>query len=236
MLRSVLFSGMLGLGFSSWGLPVNSEAGLDGESSDSMDKVADDSLLNAMNPIQLLQRLSAALGAIQGTRTEEEYDAAVREAMDNATPEDMVALFGQERFADTGEGPLAELIEQAGSTSSAVVIRVNIASQSLFATYPGGTFGPVPISSARRGYNTLRGVFGPRSVRLERMHYSRKYHHSPMPHSMFYRGGFAIHGTNAIRNLGRPASHGCVRVSPANAAFLYSVVRQNGGNVTIVVR
>jgi L,D-transpeptidase catalytic domain len=49
------------------------------------------------------------------------------------------------------------------------------------------------------------------------MWYSRKYHMSPMPHSLFFRGGYAIHGTGAIRQLGRPASHGCVRLHPANA-------------------
>src|SRR5215218_4958323 len=50
--------------------------------------------------------------------------------------------------------------------------------------------------------------------RMERMWYSRKYHMSPMPHALFFEGGLAIHGTSAIRQLGRPASHGCVRLSP----------------------
>jgi lipoprotein-anchoring transpeptidase ErfK/SrfK len=45
---------------------------------------------------------------------------------------------------------------------------------------------------------------------------------------VFFHGGYAIHATGAIRNLGRPASHGCVRLHPSNAAALYSLVQQYG--------
>jgi hypothetical protein len=89
-----------------------------------------------------------------------------------------------------------------------------------------------PISSARAGYVTPRGVFSPTG--LQAMHYSKKYHHSPMPHSIFFHGGYAIHGTYATGWLGHPASHGCVRVSPANAATLYSLVRAEGATIRII--
>ena len=46
--------------------------------------------------------------------------------------------------------------------------------------------------------------------------------------TVFY-GGYAIHGTGAIRQLGRPASHGCVRLHPANARALYRLVGSYGG-------
>ncbi|RUY05234.1 L,D-transpeptidase, partial [Mesorhizobium sp. M7A.F.Ca.US.005.03.2.1] len=72
--------------------------------------------------------------------------------------------------------------------------------------------------------------------RTARMWYSRKYHMSPMPYSVFFHGGYAIHGTGAVRQLGRPASHGCVRLHTANAATFYSMVREVGfGNTRIVV-
>lgn len=67
------------------------------------------------------------------------------------------------------------------------------------------------------------------------MHYSSKYENSPMPHSIFFLGGYAVHGTYAIRSLGRPVSHGCVRLAPANAATLYSLVATNRSNSRIVV-
>jgi len=89
-----------------------------------------------------------------------------------------------------------------------------------------------PISSARGGYVTPRGTYGVES--LQAMHYSKKYHNSPMPHSIFFHGGFAIHGTYDLANLGRPASHGCVRLSPANAATLFALVRQEGATIEIV--
>ncbi len=92
-----------------------------------------------------------------------------------------------------------------------------------------------PISSGRKGYGTPTGNYSPK--RLAKMHYSKKYHNSPMPHSIFFRGGYAIHGTGAVKRLGRRASHGCIRLHPKNAATLYSMVRRNGaGNTRIKIR
>ena len=82
-----------------------------------------------------------------------------------------------------------------------------------------------PVSTARRGYYTPTGVFHPYSLQL--MHYSRKYDNAPMPHSIFFSGGYAIHATPHVGNLGRPASHGCVRLSPSNAATLYGIVKHD---------
>jgi lipoprotein-anchoring transpeptidase ErfK/SrfK len=67
------------------------------------------------------------------------------------------------------------------------------------------------------------------------MWYSRKYDNSPMPHSVFFHGGYAIHGTNAVRSLGRPASHGCVRLAPGNARILYNLVQAHGSRNTRIV-
>ena len=51
---------------------------------------------------------------------------------------------------------------------------------------------------------------------------------------VYIRGGYAIHGTNSIRQLGRPASHGCVRLHPGNAAALYRLVQSRGGARIVV--
>lgn len=82
------------------------------------------------------------------------------------------------------------------------------------------------VSTARSGYRTPVGTY--KAVRMEKMWYSRKYDMSPMPNSIFFKGGYAIHGTNYLKRLGTPASHGCVRLHPDNAAQLYSLVRANG--------
>ncbi len=88
------------------------------------------------------------------------------------------------------------------------------------------------VSTGRKGYRTPTGTW--RIHRMHKRYYSRKYDNAPMPHAMFYYRGFAVHGTNYIKRLGRPASHGCVRLHPSNAAKLFSMVKQNGGTVKVV--
>lgn len=111
-----------------------------------------------------------------------------------------------------------------------VRIDVDLSSQSMHVESLGGSY-DFPISSARAGFSTPRGVY--RAQRLARMHYSKKYHNSPMPHSIFFSGGYAIHGTGAVGQLGRPASHGCIRLSPANAATLFQLVTEEGARIAI---
>lgn len=88
-----------------------------------------------------------------------------------------------------------------------------------------------PISSARSGFYTPNGSYAPTS--LQRMHYSKKYHMSPMPYAIFFRGGYAIHGTYETRWLGHPASHGCVRISPQHAEMLFHMVQEEGARIAI---
>jgi lipoprotein-anchoring transpeptidase ErfK/SrfK len=71
---------------------------------------------------------------------------------------------------------------------------------------------------------------------MARRWFSRKYYNSPMPHSIFFHGGYAIHGSYEIRRLGGPASHGCVRLHPVHAAALFALVQKYGsGNTRIVI-
>jgi hypothetical protein len=75
-----------------------------------------------------------------------------------------------------------------------------------------------------------------RPERLERKWFSRKYGWSPMPHSIFFHKGYAIHGTIYLSRLGKRASHGCVRLHPSNAAVLFELVRARGmSSATILV-
>lgn len=89
------------------------------------------------------------------------------------------------------------------------------------------------VSTARPGYVTPNGTFRPQW--LARMHYSRKYDDAPMPYSVFYSKGFAVHGTTSISRLGRPASHGCVRLHPNNARTLFNLVRKHGKSKSRIV-
>jgi hypothetical protein len=84
-----------------------------------------------------------------------------------------------------------------------------------------------PVSTGRSGYDTPSGEF--QTFRMEKDHFSREWDDAPMPNSIFFtKIGHAIHGTFEARNLGRPASHGCVRLSTQNAATLYALVKQEG--------
>ncbi|MGE5368470.1 MAG: L,D-transpeptidase [Chloroflexota bacterium] len=114
--------------------------------------------------------------------------------------------------------------------SAKVRIHIDLGSQRMHVTSASGSYS-WPVSTARRGYRTPRGVFAARG--LQRMHYSSKYDNSPMPHSIFFSGGYAIHGTYATGSLGRPVSHGCVRLSPGHAAMLYDMVRREGARISI---
>ena len=90
-----------------------------------------------------------------------------------------------------------------------------------------------PVSTGRSGYGTPSGVFRPQL--MARSWFSRRYYNSPMPHAIFFHGGFAIHGSYEINRLGGPASHGCIRLHPENAATLYALVQQQGMSSTTIV-
>ena len=71
---------------------------------------------------------------------------------------------------------------------------------------------------------------------MNKIWYSRQWDNAPMPHALFFtRDGHAIHGTLEVKRLGKPASHGCVRLSPKNAATLYALVEKTGLKNTQVV-
>ena len=107
-----------------------------------------------------------------------------------------------------------------------VRVSTNLSTQTMTVSVNGRVKHRWRISSGRKGYRTPTGTYRP--GRMYREYYSRKYDNSPMPHSIFFRGGYAIHGTGYVRNLGRTASHGCIRLHPANARKLYNLVRAHG--------
>src|ERR1700710_1637978 len=84
-----------------------------------------------------------------------------------------------------------------------------------------------PVSTGNPSYETPNGSF--RTFRMEEDHFSKEFDDAPMPHSIFFtKIGHAIHGTDSVNRLGNPASHGCVRLSRANASTLYALVEKEG--------
>ena len=127
------------------------------------------------------------------------------------------------------------LVCWAAVAQASVSVVIDISDQTMSVQDDGGAVRyNWKVSTARKGYRTPLGTFKP--IRLERMHYSTLYENSPMPFSIFFKGNFAIHGTEYVKRLGRPASHGCVRLAPGNAKVLFYLVKEVGKeNVTIRV-
>lgn len=91
-----------------------------------------------------------------------------------------------------------------------------------------------PVSTARSGKVTPRGTFYG-VQHFSPNHKSSLYNNAPMPHSMFFNGDIAFHGTTAESELGRPASAGCVRLSRKNAKAFYQAVHAMGKSSLVVV-
>jgi|SRR5579872_2662457 len=123
----------------------------------------------------------------------------------------------------------------AGRAQAGVLVRVDRSTQSMEVSVDGAYLYRWPVSTGRRGYGTPAGVFHPQ--RMAARWFSTVYYNAPMPHAIFFYGGFAIHGSYDIARLGGPASHGCIRLHPRDAAILFSLVQHEGmRNTTIVVQ
>ena len=127
------------------------------------------------------------------------------------------------------------MLQPVAAKAVTLIAKIDLSSQTMIVTHRGVVKYRWKVSTGRRGYYTPTGSYSPKW--LSRHHKSRKYNNAPMPYAIFFRGGYAVHGTDQISRLGRPASHGCVRLHPGNAAKLFSLVRREGfKNTRIVIR
>ena len=127
------------------------------------------------------------------------------------------------------------LLQFTPATASAanLVAKVSLGSQTMTVTENGFVKYRWKVSTARRGYVTPTGAWSAKWLSLN--HRSRKYDNAPMPYAVFFNGGYAVHATFDLKRLGRPASHGCVRLHPDNAAQFFSMAKQAGLSNTRVV-
>ena len=125
------------------------------------------------------------------------------------------------------------MLASPGDARGDVLVRIDKSSQSMSVIVNGQHRHTWAVSTGI--YGTPSGTFRPQS--LARHHRSTLYNNAPMPYSIFYDGNFAIHGTTHVSRLGGPASRGCVRLHPANAAVLFALVRTEGlGNTRISIQ
>ena len=121
------------------------------------------------------------------------------------------------------------------SVAAPLVAQVDIRSQTMTVYLDGAPTYTWPVSTARKGKITPTGTF--RGQWLSRHHRSSLYKNAPMPYAIFFRGNYAIHGTNQISRLGRPASAGCVRLHPDHAAVLFNLAKKLGPqNLKVVIQ
>jgi lipoprotein-anchoring transpeptidase ErfK/SrfK len=121
-----------------------------------------------------------------------------------------------------------------GPAAADVLAEINLSGQTMMVSVDGVVHHVWPVSTGRQGWRTPTGTFRPQSMHVR--HYSSLFNNAPMPYSIFFNGHFAIHGTTEIRNLGRRASHGCVRLHPVNARTLFELIKGQGpANARIVV-
>lgn len=125
------------------------------------------------------------------------------------------------------------LVPAASRAAARLSVTIDLSSQSMQVEADHHVLHNWAVSTARPGYRTPIGTFRP--SRLERVWYSSIYDNAPMPYSVFFHRGFAIHGTTEISKLGRPASHGCVRLHPDNARTLFELIRSYGKSATTII-
>ncbi len=146
----------------------------------------------------------------------------------------VVSVAGQARAEDV----MASLpegganAEVAAPRTISVVARIDLSEQQMYVYVDDQFAYQWPVSTARARYVTPLGFYS--AEWLSRYHRSRKYDWAPMPWSVFFHKGYAIHGTTEIKRLGRPASHGCVRLHPENAKIFFELVKARGLDATMI--
>lgn len=120
------------------------------------------------------------------------------------------------------------------ANAATLVAKISITDQTMTVYKNGFPKYSWPVSTARRGYVTPTGNYTAKWASKD--HRSKKYDNAPMPFAIFFNGGYAVHATFDVKRLGRPASHGCVRLLPKNAATFFSLALEEGlGNTRIII-
>ncbi|WP_417206124.1 L,D-transpeptidase [Antarctobacter sp.] len=120
------------------------------------------------------------------------------------------------------------------SMAAPLVAKVDVSTQTMTVIYNGQVAYRWPVSTARNGKYTPRGQWN--AYWLSKHHRSSIYNNAPMPFAIFFNGDYAIHGTDQISRLGRPASAGCVRLHPEHAAVLFKLTQEVGKkNMKVVI-
>jgi lipoprotein-anchoring transpeptidase ErfK/SrfK len=138
-----------------------------------------------------------------------------------------LALF---KIAEKKRKALEAKKQKAYIESRSIFVKIDVSKQQMKVYKGKKHLHTWKVSTGKNGYRTPRGRYKP--TLIQKMHYSRKYNNAPMPYTVFFKGGYAVHGTKSVSRLGSRASHGCVRLHTSNAKKFYSLVRKYGKKYT----
>ncbi len=101
-------------------------------------------------------------------------------------------------------------------------IEIRLSTQRLIAWKGKTMIHAVIVSTGKAETSTPVGSFEVQSKhRVARMQ-GDDYDIPDVPYTMYYSGGYAIHGAYWHRSFGTPVSHGCVNVAPDHARWLFN--------------
>ncbi len=101
-------------------------------------------------------------------------------------------------------------------------IEIRLSTQRLIAWEGKTMVHAVIVSTGKATTSTPVGSFEIQSkYRIARMQ-GDDYDIPDVPYTMYYSGGYAIHGAYWHRSFGTPVSHGCVNVAPDHAQWLFN--------------
>jgi lipoprotein-anchoring transpeptidase ErfK/SrfK len=152
---------------------------------------------------------------------------APKDATTESPPKDATTE-PQSKEGKTEEGAASQ------EPASKILINIDKSTQQMTVFVDGIERYSWPVSTGKRGYSTPSGNYTATS--MNEVWYSKEWDNAPMPHAIFFmKDGHAIHGSYEVKTLGKPVSHGCVRISPANAKVLFALVKEKGMKNTEVV-
>lgn len=101
-------------------------------------------------------------------------------------------------------------------------IEVNLSRQRLIAWEGQVPVYAVVVSTGTSAHPTLPGTFEIQSKHRTARMRGDDYDVPDVPYTMYYDGGYAIHGAYWHRSFGTPVSHGCVNVAVNHARWLFN--------------
>lgn len=192
-------------------------------------------IAKAEEPAAPAAETPAAAGGAPASEAAPAAEPAPAETTAPAAPTAAETPAAEPQKSENEKSAAVEPEKPAAPPQPTMTANIDLTSQTITIAENGVVQHTWAISSGTRSHATPRGTFRPQWT--AKMWYSRKYDNAPMPHAVFIHGGVAIHATYATGMLGRPASHGCIRLHPKNAKTFYNLVQRHGlKNVRVTIQ